>query len=113
MKKKIVQKECEKNLLRWEKNNLNLLFAYFVPRLLHFRWPGTNFVAAEAACNRSDPAHPLAGDKERAATPVTSPTDSLLLLDDGTGEFGSSFIDNLKIVNKWIQHFSQFQFLKI
>lgn len=69
---------------------------HLVPKLRHLRWPGTNLLAADAACNRSDPAHPRAGESDSAATPVTtSPTDSLLLLDDATGEFGSSFIDSL------------------
>lgn len=75
----------------------NNKFTYFVPKLRHLRWPGTNLLAAEAACNLKDPAQPRAGDNDSAATPVTtSPTDSLLLLDEATGEFGSSFIDNLK-----------------
>jgi hypothetical protein len=67
--------------------------------------------AAEAACRRKDPAQPRAGDNDKAATPVTiSPTDSLLLLEDGTGEFGSNFIDNLNIETfKYIRTINIFQ----
>lgn len=60
---------------------------YFVPKLLHFLCPGTNFVG----CNLKDA---LAGDKFSVAT-VFSLTDSLELEEDGPGDGGSNLRDNL------------------
>lgn len=73
---------------------------YFVPKLRHFRCPGTNLpVALTAACKRSEPAQPgpLAGDKFSEATvAAASVTDSLELEEEGAGEGGSNFNESLK-----------------
>lgn len=72
------------------------MITYLDPRLRHLRCPGTNFVAADAACRRNEPAQPRAGDNDKAATPLTSLTEFLVPVDNWMDEFGSSLMDNLK-----------------
>lgn len=77
--------------------------SYLVPKLLDFRWPGTNLLGA--ADSLREPEH-LAGERfsdtaeprptAAAAAAAGSLTDSLELDELGAGDGGSSFNDNLK-----------------
>lgn len=76
---------------------------YFVPKLLHLRWPGTNLLADVIACNLKEPLDALAGDKfNEAKAAASTETDSLeLQLEElGADEGGSNLSDNLKILGQ-------------